>query len=207
MTTIIDHWPDILKVLGALYGVLSVINGFLRNVEAKTVLGAILDAIAFLTRSDAPGTFKLPGIRSGFANGISVPPAAMLPLLLIPFVLSACAYCKDSAHKDEPRCQAEAVASLCGTPAISKVVQQILPQVVLALVNDGWSTLLDQLVETLKQQGVQDALTAVTCAVENIDLNLSAPPGAARAASLNPSIVAGARAHATAWAAAHRVRQ
>jgi hypothetical protein len=120
--------------------------------------------------------------------------------------LSGCGYCLDAAHKSEPRCQAQDIASKCGLPAVEKVVQQIFPQVVLALVNDSWSSLLDTLVTTLEQQGVQDALTAVTCAVSNTDINIGSAVGGARAASLNPALIQAMHEHATAWLGLHRAR-
>lgn len=135
----------------------------------------------------------------------TVPPAAILPLLALS-ALSGCAYCLDQAHKNEARCQAQDVATKCGVPAVQKVVQQILPQVVLALINDSWSSLLDNLVNTLEQQGVQDALTAVTCAVSSTDININSVLGGARAASLNPSLIQTVHEHATAWMGLHRAR-
>jgi hypothetical protein len=133
----------------------------------------------------------------------AIPPTAALLLLFALPSLTGCAYCLDQAHRNEPRCQIQDTASKCGTPAIEKVVEQILPQVVLALVNDSWSTLLDQIVATLQQQGVQDALTAVTCAVSSVDINISSVLGGARAAALNPALIQSVHEHAVAWRAAH----
>jgi hypothetical protein len=119
---------------------------------------------------------------------------------------SGCSYCLDQAHKSEPRCQAQDVASKCGVPAVEKLVGQILPQVVLALINDSWSSLLDNLVSTLEQQGVQDALTAVTCAVSSTDFNITSVLGGARTASLDPTLIRTVHEHAYAWIGLHRAR-
>ncbi len=87
--------------------------------------------------------------------------------------------------------QVETVASVCLEPAIVKIVTQIIPEVVLDLVSGDFSAILTHLIATLSQQGVTDALTAVTCAVANIHLNAAhAPPGSA----LSPVVE-----HAAVW--------
>ena len=94
--------------------------------------------------------------------------------------------------------QAAAWAKTCALPAIVKIVTQILPQVVLALVNDKWDTLLAQIIDTLRGQGVADGLTAVTCAVANVAANAAKTPGMASEGDL-PVIYT----HVGSWLTAH----
>lgn len=57
-------WPTIIAVSGAVYTLLSVINGKLPNSPAKTIIGDVLDVLSYISRADASGSIKLPGTRS-----------------------------------------------------------------------------------------------------------------------------------------------
>lgn len=110
------------------------------------------------------------------------------------FFLSGCGYCLNPAHQNEARCKVQSIVSQCGSAVIQSLVSQILPQVVAALVSDNFSTLLSQLVATLEHEGVSDALSAVTCAVAQSNLNLPA--------EMSPAAKT-IKAHSDAWIAAH----
>lgn len=121
--------------------------------------------------------------------------------LFFALTLSGC-YCW--THGSDPKCagtqEVKGVVTNCAEPAVEKAVAQILPQVVAALVAENWSQLVDGLIQTLKQQGVQDALGLVTCAVESVDGNLVAPRvGAAEV----PRYALPVKAHAGAWLEEH----
>jgi hypothetical protein len=192
----------------------SLITGLTSIPKTAGLVRYLLLAVRFcaaVTHRDEAGTFKLPfGLGTVLQIVISFfrqpPPAAGAAALALLFAFSSgCGYCLDVAHKLEPRCQVQDIASKCGLPAVEKVVQQIFPQVVLALVNDSWSSLLDTLVNTLEQQGVQDALQAVTCAVSSTDVNISSVTGGARSTSLNPAVIQATHEHAVAWLGLHHV--
>lgn len=119
--------------------------------------------------------------------------------LILVLSLGACSYCSVPEHKTEPKCVAATVATRCGEPAIIKLVGQILPQVVADLLSLDFSGLIDQLVATLTHQGINDALAAVTCAVQTVDQNMAANVGKMEAPN---SVVL--REHAQIWLAAHR---
>lgn len=50
--------------VGTLYALLNLINGLISNPDAKSIVGKMIDALAFLTRGDADGTLKSPLTRS-----------------------------------------------------------------------------------------------------------------------------------------------
>lgn len=150
---------------------------------------------------------------AGMLPGIFGSPAAaakaLLPFVPIGFIFFASClppgYCKDPAHAQEARCKAQtetvAIAKQCALPETVKLIGQIFPQVIAALVSDQWSGLLDQLVATLKAQGIPDALTLVTCAVQTVEAN-GIPPAAGKAYAVPASTVKD-RAHQ--WNAAHPI--
>lgn len=131
-----------------------------------------------------------------------IPPAAVILPLLAVTTFSACSYCSQDVHKTEARCQVQAIAQSCGTPAITKLVNQILPEVVADLVSMDFTPLLGQLVQTLEHQGVTDALVAVTCAVQQADGNITLPAGGMP----SPNLIA-VKTHAQIWVAANKARR
>lgn len=66
------HWAQVAAFLAATYGLLTAINGAMKDSPTKTKFGKFLDSISFLARDDAMGTFKAPGKSS-------VSPAALQP--------------------------------------------------------------------------------------------------------------------------------
>ena len=117
-----------------------------------------------------------------------------LPFLVVAGLsIAACSYCAQQVHKSEPRCVAQQVAVNCGEPALAKLVIQIIPQVVAALVSGNYSSILNELAGTLQQQGTQDALQAITCAVQQVDGNLKL---AKQGANLNIETI---KTHAELW--------
>ena len=67
-------------VAGLAYATLNVINAMVKGPEAKSLVGKLLDAVSVLTRSEAQGTLKLPGMRSSSVdnapNGVHHDPPA-----------------------------------------------------------------------------------------------------------------------------------
>ncbi len=61
METAIAFARDHQAALGLLaYAVLNLINGLVSNPDAKSIVGKLIDGLAFLTRGDADGTLKSP---------------------------------------------------------------------------------------------------------------------------------------------------
>ena len=60
MTIIVANWSTIVAVAGALYTLLSVINGLVQSPKAKSFLGVMLDGLSFISRAQSPGSIKAP---------------------------------------------------------------------------------------------------------------------------------------------------
>lgn len=82
----------------------------------------------------------------------------------------------------------------CAVPAVQKLTMQVLPQVVSSLLSNDWSSLLGNLVSTLKTQGVVDGLTLVNCAVLHAQGNAPAMMTEPNAENVNAIKV-----HAATW--------
>lgn len=94
MNWITQNWPTVVSIAGALYTLLSIINGLIQNPVAKSWMGKALDGLSFLSRASAPGTVKAPLTMSKPIEPAPARPTtfAVLPLLLLPllFALAAC---------------------------------------------------------------------------------------------------------------------
>jgi hypothetical protein len=207
------HYFNVVAPWLVVAGIPSLIVALNKYPKATGFVGALhvlLDFLSALTPKDSPGTMKLPFRRSQPPVGVLAPPSPPMPskaaLIFVPllfFTLASCvsSYCSQAIHKDEAQCKAQQVAvtigKACGEPALLKIVEQIGPQVVLALLSMDFSNLLANIVATLKQQGVTDALTAVTCAVQTVAANGTAPPGTA--ADKQPALVSKEQTNARAW--------
>lgn len=55
-----QHYEGFVAVCGALWTLISVINGLVGSPQVKSVLGKVLDALAFIARRDAVGSVKAP---------------------------------------------------------------------------------------------------------------------------------------------------
>lgn len=75
MNWITAHWPAVVSVAGALYTLLSIINGLVQNPEAKSFIGTVIDGLSFISRAQAPGSIKAP-LTLSKPPGISQPPDA-----------------------------------------------------------------------------------------------------------------------------------
>lgn len=55
-----QHVEGIVALLGALWTLISVINGFLHKPEVMSAWGKLLDAFSYISRKNAAGSVKLP---------------------------------------------------------------------------------------------------------------------------------------------------
>ncbi len=60
MTDVQHHAEGIVAAIGALWTLLSVINGMLHNPEVKTAWGKLVDAASYISRKNAVGSVKAP---------------------------------------------------------------------------------------------------------------------------------------------------
>jgi hypothetical protein len=58
------HAEGVVAVLGAVWTLISVVNGMLNNPEVKTAWGKLLDAVSYIARKDAHGSVKVPFVLS-----------------------------------------------------------------------------------------------------------------------------------------------
>ena len=92
------NYPALLAALTALYTLLSVINGLIKNPEANGFIAKILDGISFIVRQGGVGSVKVPFSRSRKPGGApvvvgtSVPPAVVALLLIPVLMLGACSW-------------------------------------------------------------------------------------------------------------------
>jgi hypothetical protein len=56
----IQHYSTAVAVAGALWTLLSVINGAMKDSPTKTVMGKVLDVLSYIARKDASGSVKAP---------------------------------------------------------------------------------------------------------------------------------------------------
>lgn len=112
-------------------------------------------------------------------------------------VVSGCGFCKVATNAKDPRCQAQVIASKCAEPKLAKLVVQLIPKIVSALISSDYAAIISQLLSDLEQEGVQDALGVITCAIETVDGNTQV--GAAEDSNL-----AAIKAHARLWLIANK---
>jgi hypothetical protein len=184
MTWLQQNYQGILAALGALYTLLSVINGLIKNPEANGFLEKVLDGISFITRQGAEGSVKRPFSYSrrlgSLAPPSSTPPSAVA-LLLVPLLMfSACAF------------------GQCLLGKLKASEQPLLVDVTTDLASADYFTLLGQLAASVGD----DLVTCTVQAVENYEAGKqkSADGGTALAAT-EPSVVL---THAQAWLASHK---
>ena len=90
----------LIAALGALYTLLSVINGLVKSPKAKSFIGLVLDGISFISRADAEGSVKVPFRLSVAPGELQQPPGAsaraFLPLVFLAagMTLSSCGILK-----------------------------------------------------------------------------------------------------------------
>jgi hypothetical protein len=178
MTTLVsyvkDHGQTITTIAGALWTIVSVINGAVKNPEAKSWLGKLLDGLSYIKRADAPGSVKLPFAMSmpkkvvAGASGTLPPPpsaAALLPLILVPLLaLTGCTQCKLPANANTPVCVLQSNIVSCGEQdalALLPIVMGIVGELVAGQPFDP-----NALVTMLESQGAKDA-PCIVAAIQN----------------------------------------
>jgi hypothetical protein len=164
MTWLQQNWPVVVSISGALYTLLSIINGLIQNPEAKSILGKVLDGLSFLSRASAPGTVKAPLTMSKKPEAAAAPDGAslrvLLPLALAALSLSACAGAKAWAK--------------CELGQLPQVAQTVIPDVVIDL--QGANT--TQVVSQLEQLGGALAPGQIACIVQAVLADVSASKAA-----------------------------
>lgn len=142
MTWLKTNWQTVVALAGALWTIFSFVNGLVKNPEAKSFLGKLLDLLSYIKRADAPGSVKLPFTRSapkktddadkkpGSAGAV---PTASITIPLIIFVLSAAA------------CAGATAWSNCELGKLPQVSQTAIPTVVQILQQDDQATAVQQL--------------------------------------------------------------
>lgn len=60
MTWIQQHYQALIALAGALWTLLSVINGMIASPEAKSIIGKIMDALSYIKRAGSEGSVKMP---------------------------------------------------------------------------------------------------------------------------------------------------
>lgn len=116
ITYVIAHRAELATGAGALYTLLSVINGLIHSPKANTFLGDVLDVISYISRKGAAGSVKAPFTRSSAPSEPVVDGAsarALLPLLLVGVVmLGACGHLPPLPTPDPAQYRAAFVACL-----------------------------------------------------------------------------------------------
>jgi uncharacterized protein YggT (Ycf19 family) len=154
--------------------------------EVIPVIGPLLAAI--LKSLDSP--------ESGAAK-MSLPPAAMLlPIVLIG--LTGCAFCKLPANYNAAQCKAERVLLNCGASEVVALLNDVMPQVEAALVSSDYENLMSNIEQQLGKEGVVDAPSLLTCAVNQIASKVMP-----KASQTTSSVHLDIKAHAEAWKAKH----
>jgi hypothetical protein len=167
MTWLTQNWQTVTTFAGALYTLLSVINGLVQNPEAKSVLGKIIDGLSFLSRASAPGTVKAPFTMSKAPDKVEQPDGSslrvLLPILLVPMLaLQGCGF------------------GTCMLGKLSANAQPLIEEVTVDLTSADYVALLAQLGTTVGSD-------LVTCTVQSIvayeqSKQQKAPAGAKAAA-------------------------
>lgn len=181
MNWIKDNAAALVAAAGALYTLLSVINGMMKDSPAKTIMGDVLDILSYISRLDAAGSVKLPGRRSssaeppaagsggGGSSGLLYihdafdpqhrkPPIHASVALLFALGLASCAHLKAGG----------AALGQCELNQLPQAMQTAVAQVTSYLVSgDDWQSELEQL--ALKLGGAQ-----VSCLVQAVEAGLKA---------------------------------
>jgi hypothetical protein len=162
------------SISGALWTLLSVINGLVQDPEAKSFIGKLIDFFAFLSRAQAPGTVKAPFMLSktlkarsklSVPNDTPPPPAAaFLPMLFLSILtLYACATVKATLI-DFGKCELGQVPS-----ALSGVLTDV--DKTLGGESPNWQSDMETI-------GKKAGIDAVNCAVAAVLHNLAAKKSA-----------------------------
>ncbi len=173
MLWIQQNYQALIAVAGALWTLLSIINGMIKSPEAKHIIGVVLDGLSYIKRADAPGSIKLPFQMSKASR--TVPIAALLPLLLIPLlVLQGCSAVQKAAWR------ATGIDALkCGAPSVMNAAGDALTDL-LAGLSDGSLANMDP-AAVGKQLAIKYGPAAALCAVGKAAANLLPTVGIALA--------------------------
>ncbi len=183
MNFVRQNYQALLAAAGALYTLLSIINGLIKNPEAHGFFAKLLDGLSFIQRATASGSVKLPLMMSRRAPHPAVPPAipsATIALLLLPLLfISACSW------------------GTCVLGQLKAAQQPLIEDVTSDLASADYLALLGQL-------GLTAGEAVVTCtvqAVETYEKTKQTKPANGVLAATTPSVVLN---HAQSYLAARK---
>lgn len=165
MTWIQSHLPLIISVAGALYTLLSIVNGAIQAPRAKTWIGYVLDALSYIKRAGADGSVKLPFTKSCPKDAlpptagtiVAGPVAMLLPLLFLVAVgLAGCAGAK--------------IWSSCTLGQLPAIAQPLIPEIIQDLGGVSETVAIQQ----IEQLGSALAPGQLACIVQAVVADVSA---------------------------------
>lgn len=157
---VIAHQAELAAGAGALYTLLSVINGLIHSPKANTFLGDVLDVISYISRKGAAGSVKAPFTRSTAPSDPVIDGAsarALLPLLLVPLVaFSACAPspCLQPQNAATAKCKLESNLISCGEQDAFALLPVVVSVIGPAIDGNGFNAA--NVEQQLELQGIAD---------------------------------------------------
>lgn len=181
-------------IAGLLYAALNLANAVVKGPEAKSVVGKLIDALAFLTRKDADGTLKIPLARSKAGSNAKMKLPALLPLL--PLVLLASCACWQPEHRNDKGCAILHSVIDCTKDALTKQLGRTVSSIIAGFLAGNVSVDWDMLLTRLEEAGIKDG----GCILAQIQNDLLSKPAASPTDGERAKIVAGALAR---WKVKH----
>lgn len=154
MTWLRDNYPTLIAAAGALWTLLSILNGMIKNPVAKTWIGKIMDGLSYVCRGQAVGSVKPPFTLSrSTPNPKPSDAAAVVAAMVVAFLFLPIAACAGA--------QAWGVCTLGKLP---QAAQPAFPSIVQALENPSQ----DAALSALEQVALGLAPGQVDCIVQAI---------------------------------------
>jgi len=153
------HWSEVTATAGALWTLLSIINGAIKSPEAKTWIGKILDGLSYIKRAEAPGSVKVPfklSKRGGASGASGKLPVALLPFLLVSSLLASGCSCFKPETRNTPGCAILHNIIDCTVDAITGGLAQSAQAIVAQYINGNASVDWDGLLASLEAAGIKD---------------------------------------------------